>query len=127
MATRGRKPTASVLKLVTNNPGNRPVPEEEITPNGRPVKPKVLKRPAAKFWDQFIAPAFWLTEADTQKAFMWCCLAAEFEAGPDKMVASRIGQLRALGSELGFDPVARARLGTRDNGKKKDPTERFFE
>jgi phage terminase small subunit len=35
---------------------------------------------------------------------------AEAEENPRAMTAARIGQLRALGSELGMDPASRARL-----------------
>ncbi|HEX2430729.1 MAG TPA: hypothetical protein VHK03_08205 [Aestuariivirgaceae bacterium] len=66
---------------------------------------------AQRLWQQFIAPAYWLTIADSPKAVMWCFLQAEFEAAPAKMIASRIAQVRALGSELGLDPSSRARLG----------------
>ena len=128
MATRGRKPQATVVKLVTGNPGNRPIPEGEPLPDGRPECPKSLTGRARRYWEQYIDKAFWLTFADTQKAVMWCHLAAEFERDPERMIAARIGQLRALGSELGFDPASRARLGSTDGSvKKKDPAAQYFD
>jgi hypothetical protein len=127
MAIGGRRPTATVLKLVAGNPGHRPLPDGEPEPGGRPERPKKLKGRPGQLWDEFIAPAFWLSRADGPKALMWCHIHAEFEKSPAGMVASRIAQLRALGSELGFDPSSRARLGAKgDNGKKEDPAAKYL-
>jgi phage terminase small subunit len=57
---------------------------------------------------------------------MWCNLQAELEAAPDRMLAARIGQLRALGSDLGFDPASRARLGVTKGAKPKEGAEKFL-
>lgn len=128
MAVRGQKPKPTHLRLVEGNAGKRPVPEGEPIPKGEIQKPSKLKGKPGGLWDQFISPAFWLTSADGPKAFMWCHLQAEFERAPGKMVASRISQLRALGSELGFDPASRARLGVKDNdGKPKDPAAKYLQ
>jgi hypothetical protein len=101
---RGRRPSPTFLKLVKGNPGRRPIPQGEPEPGGPIERPPKLKGKPAELWDRFIARAFWLTWADGPEALMWCHLQAEFERGPDKMIAGRIAQLRALGSELGFDP-----------------------
>jgi hypothetical protein len=127
MAIRGRKPTATVIRLATGNPGKRPIPAGEPVPEGEIEKPPKLKGRAAELWDRFIARAHWLTWADGPKSMMWCHLHAEFERAPGKMQSARIAQLRALGSELGLDPASRARLGAKgDNGKPKDPAEKYF-
>ena len=128
MAIRGQRPTATVLKLVRGNAGKRPIPDGDPMPEGKPVKPKDLKGRASRLWDERIAPAFWLTWADTEKAVLWCLLAAELYESKGKMLAARIGQFRSVGSELGFDPSARARLGAGGTSKKKDdPTAEFFD
>ena len=126
MAFRGRKPTATVIRLVTGNPQKAPIPQGEPTPDGRPELPPKLKGRALALWHQFIVPSFWLTSADGFKAYMWCALAAEFERSPAKMIAGRIAQLRALGSELGLDPASRTRLGGDGKQKKPDPADQFF-
>jgi hypothetical protein len=127
MAIRGKKPTATILKLVTGNPGHRPLAKDEPTPTGPVERPAKLKKAIAKYWDTWISRAFWLTWADSPKALMWCHLQAEFEKSPAGMVSARIAQLRALGSELGLDPASRQRLGTKDNGgKKKDPASKYL-
>ena len=114
MAVRGAKPKATVLKLVTGNPGKRALPSAEPEATGRPIKPTKLRGRAAQLWDEVVDVAWWLTAADGYKLHIWCALQAEFEKAPTKMVAARISQLRAAGSELGLDPASRARLGAKD-------------
>ncbi len=128
MATRGARPKPTALRLVSGNAGKRPIPANDPRPGGAPAKPKDLTGRASELWDLRIAPAFWLAEADTDKAAMWCLLQAEFYKSKGKMIAARIGQLRALGSELGFDPSSRTRLGASGGKpeKKDDPASEFF-
>jgi len=94
-----------------------PTPEEE----GPIVRPAKLRGAAGKLWDQYITRASWLTWADGPKALMWCHLQAEFEKAPSMMVAARIAQLRALGSELALDLSSRMRLGVTRKPDKPDP------
>ena len=110
---RPRKPTSIHLVKGTYRPDRhgprpaaRPVPEGQLG-----TRPRYLKGRAAKLWDQVAAFAWWLSEVDSYKLGMWCTLQAEFEYAPEKMIASRITQLRAVGGDLGIDPAARARLG----------------
>jgi hypothetical protein len=126
MAVRGRKPTATVVKLVTARPIRGRDPAAEPTLDGCPKPPARLTGRPRRLWKQFIEPAWWLTRADGQKAFMWVHLASEFENAPAEMTAARIAQLRALGSELGLDPAARARLGGDRKPGGADPLERHF-
>lgn len=128
MAIRGRKPKPTYLRVIEGNPGHRPLPKDEPEVVGGIAKPKKLNKRASRLWDEFIARAFWLTWADGPKAMVWVCLQAEFEAAPAKMVASRISQLRALGSELGMDPASRSRLGAKgDDGKSNDPAAKYLD
>ena len=111
MATRGAKPKPVKLHLVdgTFRPDRHAAPAE-TDPQGPLERPAKLNGRAAQLWDTYMARAHWLTWADGPKALMWVHMQAEFERSPAKMVASRIGQLRALGSELGLDPASRARI-----------------
>lgn len=128
MATRGRKPTATVLRLITGNPGDRPMPKDEPVPQGPVERPDKLRANVGRLWDRWISRAFWLTWADSPKALMWCHLQAEFEKSPGKMLSARIAQLRALGSELGLDPSSRQRMGGNNEGKKgKDPASKYLD
>ena len=141
MAVRGNKPKPPALKLVTGNPGRRPVPggggaEDPTTEAAASAKVpfrehalephRKLSKSQQLLWDRFINTAWWLEEHDIPKAFMWVCLQAEYDRKPGEMIAARIAQLRVLGSELGMDVSARGRLGV-EGGKKKDPTDKFFE
>jgi hypothetical protein len=126
MAIRGRKPTSTVVKLAMGNPGKRKLPRGEPVPVGTPERPEKLSGSPALLWDAFIARAYWLTWADDPKALMWCHLQAEFEQSTKGMIASRIAQLRALGSELGLDPASRARFDLSVRTDWQDPAEKYF-
>lgn len=126
MATRGRKPTATVLRLVRGNPGKRAVATTAPLSDGAPVKPARLKGRAGQLWDEFVATAPWLGRHDGPKALVWCHLQARFERKPGDMAASMIAQLRACGSELGLDPGSRQRIGARKPDGPKDPADGYF-
>jgi hypothetical protein len=112
---RGRKPTPLHLRLIAGNPGKRPLPQPRTDipeiPGGPIERPENLKGIPGKLWDRYIVRCHWLTWADGPKALMWCHLQAEYERKPAEMIASRIAQLRAVGSDLGLDVTARDRLG----------------
>lgn len=126
---KGRKPTPTVLRLITGNPGRRPLPPADPLPAGSVERPPKLNRAAGELWDGVIARCYWLTWADSTKAEMWCFLMAEYRKSPVKMIASRIAQLRALGSELGLDQAARTRLGLSTEPKtgKRDPAAKYLD
>lgn len=132
MAIRGVKPKPAYIKLVTGNPGHRPIVEDPATgadpayDNGL-EPPRRLTRRQQEFWDTYIRKAQWLTPFDVPRAFMWVHLHTEFERAPGKMIAGKIAQLRALGSELGLDPASRTRLATDTGQRAKDPAEAFFD
>lgn len=124
MATRGRKPKPAHLKLVQGNPGKRKVdpdaaPDVDASHDNGLEPPRKLKKREQELWDAYIRRAPWLTHFDVPRAFVWVSLQAEYERKPADMVASRIAQLRAVGSELGLDPASRARIGGSGGGKKE--------
>lgn len=56
MATRGRKPTPTHLKLIHGNPGHRPIPLDQFTPIAKcPDCPTHLIGEARKEWDRVTA------------------------------------------------------------------------
>ena len=123
MAVRGAKPKAPHLKLIEGNPGKRPIiadpAAEQPADFDNGLEPlRKLKKRQRELWDGYIRRASWLTEFDIPRAFMWVELHAQFEADPAGMIAGKIAQLRALGSELGLDPGSRVRLNV-GGGKTK--------
>jgi hypothetical protein len=127
MAIRGQRPTATIIKLTRGNPGKRAIRDDEPIALGEPVKPPKLRGRPAQLGDEVAGFAFWLAAVDGYKLHIWCELQAEFEQRPDRMLSSRIAQLRAVGSELGLDPASRARLKTGDAKGKKDPAAEFLD
>lgn len=128
MATRGRKTKPASLKLITGNPGKRKLPEgAEVSVREEPLEPPAkLDVDQKRLWERFINRAWWLEDHDSPKAYMWVALEAEFEKCPADMTASRIAQLRALGSELGFDPSSRSRMPGK-YPSSVDPAEKYFD
>ena len=128
MAIRGKKPKSTKLKLITGNPGKRPLPASN---SDSPVRtdpldpPKKLTKAQDRLWKRFVDTAWWLTDFDVPKAHMWVCLQAELLQSPKNMVASRMTQLRVLGSELGLDPSSRERLGVRLEPKADEVADLF--
>ena len=125
MAIRGRKPNATIIQLATGRRGRLQRTDAEPMPQGRPSPPVPLTGRPAALWRRYVARAPWLTAADGPKAFAWCHLTAEFEEDPRAMLSARIAQLRALGSELGFDPASRARLGAAAPAKRNAAAKYF--
>ena len=121
MAIRGQRPTADVIRLAN---GQKPMTANAPQAAGRPRPPIPMKGRAAALWKRYVAPAYWLADADSPKAWLWCMLTAECEADPATFLSARISQLRSLGSELGMDPASRARMGT--PASAPDPLDHYF-
>jgi hypothetical protein len=129
MAIRGRKPNPTLRLITGSHIKDRPPAK---APDIEPIQGGAVERPAGlrantvagKLWAQYIARCHWLSWADSPKALMWCHLQAEYQRGPDKMIASRIAQLRALGSELGLDYGSRERMGVTIPTGRQQPQEK---
>lgn len=129
MAVRGTKPTPTHLHVVTGTMRAKDRERQKFEPTGEgsPEPPEELNAQQRAIWDRYIATAWWLSSHDTPKAHAWVVLYAEFMRAPEEMQVSRLIQMRVFGTELGFDPSARARLGG-DSGKKpKKPEDKYFE
>ena len=130
MAIAGARPKLAEFHLMEGNPsklGKQRLNRPEVDANGARMPISVddnglrpmheLGKRQMELWKRFIQRAPWLTEHDIPRAHMWVELHVEFENDP-KMIASRIAQVRNLGSELGFDPLSRTRMGSMALGKK---------
>ena len=106
--------------MVEGNPGKRRLPAVEDIEyrEGDLEPPKKLTKAQRVLWDRFVNTARWLTDHDTPKAYMWVCLQARYNAKPNDATAAMIGQIRALSSELGFDPGARIRIDAKSETAK---------
>jgi P27 family predicted phage terminase small subunit len=73
---RGRKPTNTAIKLVTGNPGHRPLPEDEpLFQSKIPPCPLALDKIGKKTWDEkakLLYDAGVLTEGDGETLAIYC-------------------------------------------------------
>lgn len=76
MAARGQKPKPTQLKLVTGNPGGRPLPKKEaVIPNAEPLPPPFLTEDALEEWNRvckLLYDAGLMTEADRGALSAYC-------------------------------------------------------
>src|ERR1700730_10188324 len=75
MATRGRKPVPTALKIVRGNPGGRPLNENEPKPQGEVRMPDYLTEVAAAHWPlvaEQLRDAGLLTGIDVHALAMYC-------------------------------------------------------
>lgn len=133
---RGRKPKATVLKLLDGNPGKRPINRREPKPAALSTDcPASLTHPAAKQeWQDRIVPAIksgQITSADFSIALAHCELYADWrdcwaesekharvitvgkqpQPNPYRSEARKIrAELWKIDAELGFTPVSRSRV-----------------
>lgn len=109
--TRGRRPKPPFLRLVdgTHRPDRHG--DAEATRNaaakaagkfGPLTKPKRLKPAAARAWDEWIAPAWWLDDSRGAAAIAFCELWQEFRFSPANFPASKHSQMRAYMADLGL-------------------------
>lgn len=117
----GRRPKPSAVKALAGNPGGRPLPKNEPRPIGLVERPAKLSAGAEIVWKARIVRAHWLTWADSEKAEMYCELISEYRQDKPAFPASKLAQIRNLGSELGFDPGSRARIGANLRGMVDAP------
>lgn len=111
MATRGPKPKPAHLHLVhgTRNPTRhgsekklRAKVEKAAAAFGKMTKPAHLNGEAAKAWQKWIAPAFWLDSSREASAIAFCELWKEFRFNPTGFQAAKHAQMRSYMSELGL-------------------------
>lgn len=130
MATRGAKPKPVKLRLVdgthtTARHGKiadaKEKADEAVNSFGPLKKPTYLKGQPAAAWKEFIAPAAWLDGSRAPAAILFCELWAEFRMRPIMFPAARIGQMRALMSELGLTDER-----NRGEGDGKEEEDEFF-
>jgi hypothetical protein len=98
-------------------------------PEGQPVMPRWVEGRAVELWADLVRMCFWLREPDSYKMALWADLTAKIEDQTyrDKLSMSELGKWMNLGSELGLDPISRARMGMVKRGQaKEDPANKYF-
>lgn len=143
----GRKKKPTLLKLVTGNPGRRPInPSEPEPPPGEVLAPDWLDEEARKKWAEVVKLCPWITAADTDTLALYCdsyshYLKAQRLSIRTPVVKTPEGkmsknpawtarneafqQLRSAGSELGLSPSSRSGITTGER-KSHDPAEKYF-
>lgn len=140
----GRKPKPTQLKLITGNPGKRPLNQDEPKYcDSIPPCPLDLDEVGRRTWDEksrIMHDAGVLTEADGHTLALYCriwsqivLLAAEVQTPEDYVYnqkASRLEKLyaeyRAYSALLGMDPANRTRIKANPVQKAPESKERFF-
>ena len=153
MATRGRKPKPTALKLLEGNPGKRPINEHEpIPPKGTVKCPTGLEPEAKKEWKR-LAPSLEamgvLTQADLTAFAGYCQAYARWKEAeefisqhgsifqtpsgyvqqvPQVSIAQQnLKIMQSFCSEFGLTPATRARIiangGGKDDAASDDPME----
>ena len=153
MATRGRKPKPTALKLLEGNPGKRPINEHEpVPPKGTVKCPTWLEPEAKKEWKR-LAPSLEamgvLTQADLTAFAGYCQAYARWKEAeefisqhgsifqtpsgyvqqvPQVSIAQQnLKIMQRFCSEFGLTPATRARIiangGGKDDASSDDPME----
>lgn len=126
----GRKPLPTLVKIATGNRGHQALPRGEPMPEGPPVMPTWLQGGRElELWADLVRMCFWLKEPDSHKMAAWAHLTAKMEDRKYREAQSmtEFGKWMMLGSELGLDPISRARMGMVKRGTaKEDPARKYF-
>jgi P27 family predicted phage terminase small subunit len=151
---RGRKPTATVLKLARGNPGKRAINKQEPQPDALATEcPTEIDDPIAqKEWARVIVPAIargQITEDDRVFAIAHCELWATYRSqladaaknahvvsagknkypmpNPARQMANKTLLLLAkVDAELGFSPTSRTRVKATKGDRVNPLKERYF-
>ena len=142
----GRRPTPTALKVITGNPGKRPLPENE--PQAPPIDlepPEHLGVSATRQWRKtapLLAEMKILTQADRDTFAVYCETVAAWLDAKDQVVqsgflvrdGSRItinplvklsrnlaNDLMRIATEFGMTPTARSRLVVSEQPDAKEP------
>jgi P27 family predicted phage terminase small subunit len=151
---RGRKPTPTTLKVLSGNPGKRPLNEREpAAPQGLPEIPEWLDDEAKAEWRRItidLAEMGLLSKADRPALAAYCTawsrwVDAEAQVkkygtvvkSPDKgfpmkspylsIADQALELMRKLMVEFGLTPSSRSRIRVPSGGDEADELDRFLE
>jgi P27 family predicted phage terminase small subunit len=151
---KGRKPTPTMLKVLSGNPGKRPLNEREPNaPQGVPTPPEWLDDEAKAEWERVsidLAEMGLLSQADRPALAAYCVawsrwVDAEAQVkkygtvvkSPDKgfpmkspylsIADQALETMRKLMVEFGLTPSSRSRIRVPAGGDEADELDRFLE
>lgn len=140
MAGRKNKPT--LLKLLDGNPGHKPLPKNEVIPQGDIESPPDWLTPSQReIWEYAVdhSPAGLLKSLDFSMMLAWtlaydalketsikmqCCDDEEFKALSRILAQQSAAMIRAAG-EMGFSPASRAKVSVTPNEKQENEFAKF--
>ena len=149
---KGAKPKATVLKLITGNPGRRPLnPKEAKPPAVIPDPPEMMKGAALDEWkrvtplladvgliaklDRAIIAAYcmaWARWIDCERMLETTGLIVKAPNGypmysPYLSASNKaLDQVRQLSEQIGLSGSSRSRIKTNDPASETDPAEAFL-
>ena len=149
---RGAKPKATVLKLITGNPGRRPLNQKEAKPPAViPDPPELMKGAALDEWkrvtplladvgliaklDRAIIAAYcmaWARWIDCERMLETTGLIVKAPNGypmysPYLSASNKaLDQVRQLSEQIGLSGSSRSRIKTNDPASEADPAEAFL-
>lgn len=155
MATRGRKPSPTKLKLVRGNPGHRPLPEDEpeiAAPSELPEPPEHLDAEACREWNRtgsLLLAAGLLTELDLSALALFCVAYSRHKDATDQLqefgmlqrapgsgfpmqspylaISNKaMDQMLKIQAEFGMTPSSRTRVRPTKPPAKIDPLAKYL-
>lgn len=126
---RGPPPKPTALKILEGNPGRRPLPEDEPTPEGHAEPPGWMRPAARKIWDEYAPKLDYLgvlTDIDAEAFAQWCTLASMFRRKPVDMPASKLARMDSLAQQFGLTPSSRTRIKVTPKKPNESPAEKYF-
>jgi len=121
----GRPPKPTALKILTGNPGHRPLPKNEPMPERGAAPPAWMPLKARKEWDR-LAPVLdrlgVLTEVDGEALAELCAARAKFQevVREEGRVPTELWRaIQAMEARFGLTPSDRARVSAEPKDKSK--------
>jgi P27 family predicted phage terminase small subunit len=149
---KGRKPKPTKLKILTGNPGKRPLNEQEPAPEGIPKCPECLSDRAQAEWqrlvpqliaaglatavDEACLTAYCTAVADlleteqalAREGFTYTTMQGQIIARPEVAIRNAARKtIKEFASLFGLDPSSRSRLQVPSQGSEEDELEQFLQ
>jgi hypothetical protein len=126
MAQAGHKANPANLRGIKGGKKGDDTELPDIKRRTEPLPPPAdLTESQKVIWKQYIDPAWWLTRWDVPIAYQFVCLFDQFIESPQKMITSKMTEMRRCQCELHLTSSEQARIGVRV-ADESDPAESYF-